>query len=342
MNQKIKVLIDQTRLSTGHKSRGSGVYIQNLLNSLVKIPELEVVENISDSPDLVHFPYFDPFFLTLPSRFKFKTVITVHDLIPLDHPKYFPVGIRGKLKWQIQKNRLKQASAIITDSQYSKQRISVITKINRNKIFSIPLAAGPSFRPLSEAAQKKVKARYSLPEKFVLYLGDVNPNKNVPRLITASDKFNCPLILAGRPFSSDIDPIKQIKALLQTHHNAKILGEIDSGDDLVAIYNCAYLTVMPSWDEGFGFPILESMACGTPVAASGSSCLPEVGNQAAVYFDPYNTRSISSSVNKILSLPAGEYRDLVNKSLSNAKAFTWEKTAKLTFDAYLSIMSKNG
>lgn len=339
MNQKIKVLIDQTRLITGHKARGSGRYIKNLTACLKKLNYLDIVESYSDSPQAVHFPYFDPFFLTLPSRFSKPTIITVHDLIPIDHPKFFPKGVKAALKWQLQKQRLKKVDAIITDSNYSKSRISALTGIDEKKIFSIPLAAENSFKVIGRNITEPVKKKYSLPEKFILYLGDINPNKNVLNLITAAQSFQLPLFLAGRAFGSVSKELDEIKELIKKSPNSKIIGEIEFTHDLVAIYNLAYLTVVPSWDEGFGFPILESMACGTPVATSSVSCLPEVGGDAAVYFDPYSIEDISNKVNEIINFSNAQYKNLVKKSLVNNARFTWEKTAKKTLDVYDQVIS---
>lgn len=338
MNQKNKVLIDQTRLITGHKARGSGVYIKNLISSISQLGTIELVDNASHA-QVIHYPYFDPFFLTLPNKFFKPSIITVHDLIPIDHPKIFPKGVKGSLKWQLQKFRLKKADAIITDSLYSQKRIAALTGISLNKIFSIPLSADSIFRSLPNIKLQSIAKKYNLPDKFILYLGDVNPNKNVPRLIRASENFNAPLILAGRPFSSRSKELDEIKTLLKKHKNSRILGEISSNEELVGIYNLARLTVVPSWDEGFGFPILESMACGTPVAASNISCLPEVGGKAAVYFDPFSENDIAEKVNYILALSNTEYDALQKKSINNSKRFSWDKTAKLTVNVYRKVLS---
>ncbi len=337
MNQRIKILIDQSRLITGHKARGSGTYINNLINSLSENRGIKLVENYSSNPDVVHFPYFDPFFLTLPKKISPPTVITVHDLIPIDYPKIFPKGIKGWLRWKIQKRNLQNADAIITDSIYCRQRIQDITGIDSKKIHVIPLAADPQFKQLKNQTLDEIKKKYSLPEKFVLYVGDVNPNKNVKRLILASKDFKFKLYLAGRAFGAESAEVKDIKALVENSNNCSIIGEIESSNDLVAIYNLAHLTVVPSWEEGFGFPILESMACGTPVATSNRSCLPEVGREAAKYFDPYSVDDIARTVNKICVLSQKKYSELKNKSINNSKKFTWKKTAKLTIDVYTQL-----
>jgi len=140
-------------------------------------------EKLPKNIDLVHIPYFEPFFLTLPKVNKFKTVVTVHDLTPLVFPKEFPAGLKGKLKWQIQKGRLKKADHIITDSESSKEDIIKYVGVSESKISVVYLAAGEEFEKLKadNLKLKAVREKYDLPDPFCLYVGDVTWNKNLPR-----------------------------------------------------------------------------------------------------------------------------------------------------------------
>src|SRR4030066_391797 len=131
----MKIALDISPLGSRHKFRGTGSYTQSLKNALIKyFPQYEYISFIKlpkkfKSADLIHFPYFDPFFLTLPMMRKLPTVVTVHDLIPLLFPQNFPAGFKGKIKWQIQKNILKRVNAVITDSESSKKDIVRLTGI---------------------------------------------------------------------------------------------------------------------------------------------------------------------------------------------------------------------
>src|SRR5579872_4567433 len=123
----MKVAFGTSPLTNDNKFRGSGYYVENLKNSILKYDKdieysfFNRIEDIPDNIDLVHFPYFDPFFLTLPKFKKTKTIVTVYDLIPLIYPKFFPSGLKGKLRWMLQKKRLTNIDNIITISNASKK-----------------------------------------------------------------------------------------------------------------------------------------------------------------------------------------------------------------------------
>src|SRR3990167_2495256 len=138
---------------TGHLHRGTGTYFNSLLKYLSRDPRIKVIPATLHDPlagfDLIHFPYFDPFFLTMPLLGVFRKIpqlVTVHDLIPLKYPKDFPSGLLGKLKLNIQKNSLQKADSILTDSQSSKKDIVKIAGINEDKIHIIHLGADPVFK----------------------------------------------------------------------------------------------------------------------------------------------------------------------------------------------------
>src|SRR5690606_8255299 len=141
--------------------------------------------------DLLHIPYFDPFFIHLPLQKKSKLVVTVHDLTPLVFPDIFPAGIKGNLKWQFNKRLLAKADGIITDSHASATDIHRLTGIPKNKIHTVYLAAGEEFKKMENGKWKmEIKEKYGLPDRFVLYVGDVTANKNLPRLIDAIKEAN--------------------------------------------------------------------------------------------------------------------------------------------------------
>jgi len=178
------IAINDSPLSSGHSARGVGVYTKLLIESLRKyVPEHSYTlftrpENIPKDADVVHYPFFDPFFLTLPLR-KFRpTVVTVHDLIPLVFPSHFPKGIRGSIKWQIQKMALRGVSHIITDSDTSKNDVAAIVGFPKERIHTVYLAASSAFsKPIPS------KTKLHLPKMYVLFVGDVNWNKNVYGLL---------------------------------------------------------------------------------------------------------------------------------------------------------------
>src|SRR6266568_3737064 len=167
----MKIAIDVSPLQSGHKVRGVGFYLTYLKKALLEYyPENDYYffhqgESISSAVDLVHYPYFDPFFRTLPFLKKHKTIVTVHDLTPLVFPEHFPAGLKGNLKWQAQRLNLQKVDGILTDSNASKKDIERIVGINPKYITVAYLAAGDEFKKLKneEFLLNTIKKKYSLP-----------------------------------------------------------------------------------------------------------------------------------------------------------------------------------
>src|SRR5581483_5067330 len=204
----MRIALDISPLTIGHASqhkvRGSGFYLENLKRSLLDhFPDNKYIfftpkEQLS-GVDIVHIPYFEPFFRTLPLQKRFPTVVTVHDLIPLVFPKHFPPGIRGQIKWQIQKLALKNMNAIITDSFASKRVIARILSYEEDKIHVVYLAADAVFKSVKNTSGLVgMRKKYSLPKEFVLYVGDATWNKNLPRIIEAVSNLKIPFVMVGK------------------------------------------------------------------------------------------------------------------------------------------------
>lgn len=337
-------------LQSGHKERGIGYYTKILLEALKADHFLEIEEFTSISHlkkvDVVHYPWFDLFFHTLPIKKQFPTVVTIHDVIPLIFPKAYPTGLRGKINFYLQRLALKDCRFIITDSNSSKKDIAKYLKIKDEKIAVIPLAADSSFRILSDTPSLRVKRKYHLPDQFLLYVGDANYVKNLSfliegfyRLIKISEYNNLKLVLVGGVFLKKVDNIdhpeleslKKVNQLIKDYDLDKRIirpGQLEK-EELVAFYNLAALYVQPSFYEGFGLPVLEAFSCGTPVICSNAGSLKDVGGEAAVYFDPTNIDQFVSIASEILS-----NRSLQNKlsklALLQSKKFSWHKVEEET------------
>src|SRR3989339_18333 len=292
-----------------NRARGVGIYASHLYEALVKNFSSDEYHVKYEAPyrvtsDLVHYPFFDPFFLTLPIRPKLKTVVTVHDLIPILFSEHFLVGVRGKLKWKMQLARLKRVNAVITDSTCSKEDIIRLTGIDESKIFVVPLA--PTQTRVTVTISEKVRAQYQLPRKYLLYVGDINWNKNVIGLINAFNKLEkkgLGLVLVGKALAGPDIPEK--RAIMQAIQDSpkkdqiKLLGFVPS-HHLPMIYKLATLYVQPSWYEGFGLPILEALSKGTPVISSNQGSLPEVGGAHVHYFDPHHQTEFVTLLKSLL------------------------------------------
>lgn len=357
----MKIGFNISPLQNENKNRGTGSYTASLLSAFKKIKNanLEIsqfTDKIPQDADLVHYPFFDPFFLTLPFLKSKPTVVTVHDLIPLKFPEKFPRGIKGEIKWQLQKLSLSQAQAVITDSKNSASDISLITGIASKKIYPIPLAANEIYKPITDKTiLESIRTKYNLPERFILYVGDVNWNKNIKGLLGAFEKIKYQksnikntdknsklyLVLAGTSFKNDLLPeTKEINLLideLQVGSNVLKLGFVPE-EDLVAIYNLAGVYVQPSFYEGFGLPVLEALSCGCPVVCSNTSSLPEVGGEAVFYFDPKNDEEMAEKISSVLNYDTVQYHSVEQIGLEWAQKFSWEKTVKETLGVYEQVL----
>lgn len=334
--------------------RGGGFYADRLLKSLSQTPDINVnFVDYSINPavyrkyDLIHFTYFDFFNLTLPPVRPVKTVVAVHDMTPLKFPQHFPLGKKAKVVWPIQKTILKNVDAITTLSEVSKKDIVELTGIPSEKIKVIYLAADPEFKKIKDIKLlKKIGEKYSLPDKFMLYVGGVNWNKNLPALIKACRQINVNLVLVGKEFlNKDVDfshaelqPFKEVLGLIESDQRTHRLGFVPTGD-LAAIYNLATIYVQPSVYEGFGLPVLEAMSCGTPVICGRKSSLGEIGGEAAIYADVENSADIAAKIDRTLKLPRTAYDKIGTESIRQARNFSWEKTARETLEMYQKVLS---
>jgi len=343
----VKVAIDISPLKTGHKVRGIGSYTKHLVEQFRKGSaniDFEFFENPSSPPpvDLVHYPYFDLFFHSLPISKKTSRVVTIHDVIPLIFPQYFPSGIRGNINLLLQKLALRNVDAIICDSQTSKKDIIDKLSVPKNKVYVIYLASSDKFHPISDYSVLSVVAKkYKLPKKFVLYVGDVNWSKNIPNLLRAVKRADVNLVMVGEALTDKSLP--ETKSINNLISELKIENQIVktgyvSESDLVAIYNLTQVTVLPSFYEGFGLPILESMVCGTPVVCSENSSLPEIAGSHAVFCEPDNPSNIARKITKVMSLNPRQKQVLSQKFIEHASPFTWEKVAAQTMKVYESLL----
>ncbi len=358
MAKKFNIAIDVSPTVDGNSVRGVGYYTSNLVASLkqqIRHPDyrnfkIDLIVNQSELSkkkyDLVHYPYFDPFKLTLPHSSQ-PAVVTVHDLIPIQFKNQFPPGLRGKIKWQLQKRALRQVDKIITVSYYSKKIISQIINYPQANIHPIYEGADSSFKPITDAKKlAAVKTKYSLPSKFILFVGDINWNKNIPNLVKACYRLKYPLVIVGssavkkdvphHPWTKDLRWL-QARAQKPRYAKSLILTGFVADEDLPAIYNLATVYCQPSFAEGFGLPLVQAMQSGCPIAFSQDTSLPEVAGEAGLNFNPRSVSHLASILKKYWLSPklCRQYRQL---GLKRAKLFNWSKTAKETLAVYQSIL----
>ena len=343
----MKVAIDISPAKTDHKVRGIGSYTRSLIGEFQQgnwPVEFEFFETPNSPPpaDVVHYPYFDLFFHSLPIKKSTGRVVTIHDVIPLVFPDYFPVGIKGYINLFFQKKALKNVDAIICDSQTSKKDIVSKLSFPQDKIHVIYLAAGSNFNPITdENTLFSVSKKYNLPKKFVLYVGDVNWNKNILNLLEAVKIAKVKLVMVGKALTDDslaqVKEINQIIKKLGLQKQVIKTGYV-SENDLISIYNLASLTILPSFYEGFGLPVLESMACSTPVVCSNVASLSEITDNSAIFCDPADPNNIARNITRVLNLSKKQRQNLSQKLVKHASKFSWQKVARQTINVYKSVL----
>jgi glycosyltransferase involved in cell wall biosynthesis len=348
----MRVGLEVSSLTTAHQVRGIGFYTQRLRDQLLKLAKIQAdfsLVEVNGKPktklDLLHYPYFQPFFRTLPLFHSVPVVVTVHDLIPLKFPKHFPPGKRGKWHWHWQRLALKRAAAVITDSKASAADILQLAGIQAEKLAVIYLAADSLFQPIkNKRLLDRLRTRYQLPAKFVLYTGDLNWNKNVVVLAQACVDLGYPLVVVGKqamavgydPDHPENQELAAFQRQAEAHPKEIIrLGFVPTGD-LVGLYNLATCCAQPSRAEGFGLPVLEAMACGCPVVTAKTTSLAEIAGSAALLVDPTKPQELTKALHTMWQR-VGVRRRLTSLGLKQAAQFSWEKTAQETFSVYQKV-----
>jgi len=262
-------------------------------------------------------------------------VATVHDILPYLYPEERPLPNRKY--WQLSlKRQIRFSEVVITVSQSTKEDVVELFDVDPDRVHVTPL--GTDFSPPSTEAVQRVIWDLEIPSDGfrVLYVGNYNDRKNVGRIVDAcrqvSGEFDdLQLLLAGSN-----PPESQLSGLAgEFQDKITFLGYV-SDEDLEALYGAADLFVYPSAYEGFGLPVLEAMACGTPVITSNTSSLPEVVGEAGLTVDPENLTELSNAIERIYTSDQLR-RDMRTDGLQRAEKMTWKNTAQATCDVYKEI-----
>lgn len=296
--------------------------------------------------DLVHFPHFN-----VPIFYNRKFVVTLHDLIH-QHFGMERASTHGKFIYALKKwgynltfeRAIKRSEKIITVSNFVKKQLIDEWQVNKEKIEVIYEAAEEKIvtlaKNINQTQVNQTLRKFGINRPFIFYVGNAHPHKNVEGLIEAFlilkiNFNNLILVLAGK----DHYFWQRIKSKY-TNKDIKYIGFV-SDEQLVALYKGAICYVVPSFEEGFGIPLLESFACGCPVAASSVGALKEVGENACSFFNPKNVSEISNCVSKILN-EENFREELIEKGNKRYKEFSWGKLAKQTKEVYESCSTTEG
>lgn len=269
--------------------------------------------------------------------YKIRKIITVYDLIWMKFPGFFQKDTLYVAKKRLQRS-CRSSDIILAISKNTKEDILKYFNCDREKIIVTYLGVDHTkFRliDIDKPIERRIRVKYGLPKKFILWVGSFRKNKNVDRLcqafIKVKETLHCPhkLVLCGR---EDYD-YKRVKvALQQSGENFVFTGAVEDSE-LPIIYNLAEAFVFPSLYEGFGLPVVEAMACGTPVITSNRSSLPEVAGDAAILVNPEDEEELARAIMRLIT--DDSLRDSLRKrGLERAKLFTWEDTARKTLKVF--------
>lgn len=281
--------------------------------------------------------YHSPYYL-MPYRPGLPTLLTFYDAIPLRFPGAVPA--RARLFFRLAATlALRASDHVVAISAAARNDLRSCFRVPASRITVTPLAAGARYQPQPAAEAARVRGKYSLPDRFVLYLGINKPHKNLPALIDAFARIASPhappLVIAGAWDDRYPQPMQRA-----AHHRlgdaVRFLGPVDE-PDLPALYSAAALFVFPSLYEGFGLPVLEAMACGTPVACSNTPSLTEVAGEAALTFDPRSVAEIGDAIAQLIEDGPQRVRR-TEQGLARAALYSWQATAAATLHCYRNLL----
>ncbi len=285
---------------------------------------------------IFHSPHY-----TLPLGLGNRSVVTIHDIIPLRMPQLFS-WVQRLYAFAMVGYAVHNAQFVLTDSEFTRRDILRLFRVREEKVVAIHLGIPPQFCVMPKGAKQKFRARKGLTRRYVLFAGNPKPHKGIPTLMRAFVRIaplfpDIDLVFVGGT-SPQNSPLRELAHASGIEGRVKVLGQI-SEEELIGCYNCAEILVMPSLYEGFGLPALEAMACGAAVVVSDAGSLPEIAGDAALIFKAGNPDSLAESMDALLRNEALRSA-MVKRGLSRAGEFSWRTTAEKTLAIYEKVLSE--
>jgi len=267
-------------------------------------------------------------------------LVTVHDLSILTHPEWHPAMRNRLMGWPLPRT-VARAHHVITDCEAVRGEVIERLRARPDRVSAIPLAPSSDFRVLSPEAIDQVVRRYGLTAgDYILFAGAIEPRKNVGRLLDALELLRARwrdvprLALVGPSGWRSRELVTRIRS---AGSSLRLLGPVPRSD-LVALMGGASVLAYPSLSEGFGLPVLEAMACGTPVVAARIGPIIEIAGDAALLVDPTEPGDIAQGLKRALE-DSGLRADLAKRGPAQAAKFSWERTAAATLTAYTKALA---
>ena len=290
-------------------------------------------EMLINPPDILFVPAH-----CLPIFCRAKKIMTIHDLGFKRFPKAYTFGQRIYYSL-VHSFAAKYADKIITPSEFTKTEIINLYKTDPNKIVVIPLGYNKYYNLVEDKNKiEEILTKYQIKKPYLFFVGRLEKKKNIKGLVDAyqqllKQNYSLQLVLAGNPGFGYQEVKSQIKSLGEKICRINYVEP----KDLVYLYAGAEAFIFPSFYEGFGIPLLEAMASGCPVVASNQGSLPEVAQDAALYFDPKNSLQMVEAIKRIIN-EQDLRKVLIEKGLARVKEFSWQKCAEKTFKIFKNII----
>jgi glycosyltransferase involved in cell wall biosynthesis len=289
-----------------------------------------------DQCDVLHGPTY-----ALPGMLSKPAVVTIHDVIAFSHPLFCTPGSARVQKQQIPRS-VEVARRIIVPSLATKaELLRNIKQAKPENVDVVPWGVSSHFKPLEESLRERAREELKLPKEYILFVGNLEPKKNIPLLIQAffaakmNKKLPHKLVIAGQK-GWGLQNLERLIHDLNARDFIYFTGYVPHAA-LPALYSLADLFVMPSLVEGFGMPALEAMACGCPVLISPDAALQEVCGSAArvvPYTGEKPVQPLREGIEAMLQMSSTPRADIVKKGRERAEIFSWERTARLTRQSY--------
>jgi alpha-1,3-rhamnosyl/mannosyltransferase len=284
--------------------------------------------------DLYHEPNMVSFDLPLP------TVVTVHDLSVVLFPEWHPAERVKRYERSFVRSLAKASHVLVVSDAVRNETVNKLG-IDPNRVSTIHNAIDTSFRPQSDSELKCIRARFELPERYLLYVGNLEPRKNIITLMRAycdlpwEIREQCPLVLAGS-WGWKSEPIRELFESVARHRGVRHLGYV-ADQDLPALYGGSTALLYPSFYEGFGLPPLEAMACGSAAIVSTASAIREVVGKQALQIDPNDTSAWREAIRR--AIIDRDYLEAYRREgIAYAARFSWDNAALKTLDLYRRVL----
>jgi glycosyltransferase involved in cell wall biosynthesis len=268
------------------------------------------------------------------------SVVTVHDVLPLRAPEHFSQLIARRYA-VLARLSTRRAARVVTGSAHSRDEIAGLLDVPIERISVTPYGVEPRFRP-GDPDLDLLARRFGVRTPYVLCVGTLEPRKNLTGAVRAFEGVHADfpdhalVLIGGRGWKSG-----ELERLLRRTPLPVVRTGYVSEDELVALYSAAECFLFPSFAEGFGFPVLEAMACGTPVISGDRSSLPEVVGDAGLLVDPGSTEAVADALRRLLGSPElGQ--DLSGRGLERSRLFTWDRCAEATAAVYREVIEADG